>query len=102
MHSYSDFSSFLFSIAHSCSSSFESPEAAKKGSAYVNVHMYVIREFRDAIDDCKAGKFKDNDDAVLAWDEVSPFHSESVFVSLCRPRAEQHGGKLTDSCPPQF
>lgn len=53
-------------------------EAAKKGSAYVNVHMYVIREFRDAIDDCKAGKFKDNDDAVLAWDEGVAFYAGSL------------------------
>ena len=28
-------------------------EAVKKGTAYMNVWMYVIREFEDAIDDCK-------------------------------------------------
>lgn len=30
-------------------------EIIKKGTAYMNVYMYVIREFEDAIDDCKAG-----------------------------------------------
>lgn len=53
-------------------------ECAKKATAYVNVHMYVIREFRDAVDDCRAGKTKDNDDAVVAWDEGVAFYTGSL------------------------
>eukprot|EP00567_Pseudictyota_dubia_P012364 CAMPEP_0197443820 /NCGR_PEP_ID=MMETSP1175-20131217/9455_1 /TAXON_ID=1003142 /ORGANISM="Triceratium dubium, Strain CCMP147" /LENGTH=504 /DNA_ID=CAMNT_0042974503 /DNA_START=123 /DNA_END=1637 /DNA_ORIENTATION=+ len=53
-------------------------EIAKKGSAYINVLMYVIREFRDAVDDCKLGKTKDNDDAVVAWDEGVAFYAGSL------------------------
>ena len=30
-------------------------EVIKKGTAYMNAYMYAIREFEDAIDDCKAG-----------------------------------------------
>eukprot|EP00964_Phaeocystis_antarctica_P085309 scaffold53861_cov67-Phaeocystis_antarctica.AAC.3 len=29
-------------------------EAVKKGSAYMNVWMYAVSEFEDAIDDCEA------------------------------------------------
>jgi hypothetical protein len=45
-------------------------EAIKKGTAYMNVWMYVIREMEDALDDCKAGCINCNDDPVHAWDEV--------------------------------
>merc|ERR1719311_942714 len=36
-------------------------QIAKKTSAYMNVWMYVVREFEDAIDDCKAGCIDCND-----------------------------------------
>lgn len=45
-------------------------EVIKKGTAYMNVWMYVIREFEDALDDCKIGCIDCNDDPVHAWDEV--------------------------------
>ena len=46
----------------------------KKGTAYMNVFMYVIREWEDALDDCKLGDANANEDSVNAWDEgvVSP------------------------------
>jgi hypothetical protein len=53
-------------------------EIAKKTSAYMNVWMYVIREFEDAIDDCKAGCINCNDDPVHAWDEGVAFYSGSL------------------------
>jgi len=53
-------------------------EGAKKGSAYMNVWMYVIREFEDAIKDCKAGCVKCNDDPVHAWDEGVAFYTGSL------------------------
>lgn len=46
-------------------------EAIKKGTAYMNVWMYVIREMEDALDDCQVGCIDCNDDPVHAWDEVS-------------------------------
>merc|ERR1719311_1112112 len=59
------------------------PEAArirgaKKGSAYMNVWMYVIREMEDAMADCKSGCLKCNDDPVHAWDEAVAFYSGSL------------------------
>jgi hypothetical protein len=53
-------------------------EIAKKTSAYMNVWMYVIREFEDAIDDCKAGCIDCNDDPVHAWDEGVAFYTGSI------------------------
>jgi hypothetical protein len=53
-------------------------EAAKKGSAYLNVYMYVIREFEDAIDDCKRGCIECNDAPVHAWDEGVAFYTGSL------------------------
>merc|ERR1719191_2548658 len=53
-------------------------EIAKKTSAYMNVWMYVIREFEDAIDDCKAGCINCNDDPVHAWDEGVAFYTGSL------------------------
>merc|ERR1712118_419048 len=53
-------------------------QIAKKTSAYVNVWMYVIREFEDAIDDCKAGCIDCNDDPVHAWDEGVAFYTGSL------------------------
>ena len=58
-------------------------EAAKKGSAYMNVWMYVIREFEDAIDDCSScvgecNEFSLNSGSVHAWDEGVAFYSGSL------------------------
>merc|ERR1719274_406020 len=53
-------------------------QGAKKGSAYMNVWMYVIREMEDAIADCKSGCMKCNDDPVHAWDEAVAFYSGSL------------------------
>merc|ERR1719240_402465 len=53
-------------------------QGAKKGSAYMNVWMYVIREMEDAIADCKSGCLKCNDDPVHAWDEAVAFYSGSL------------------------
>eukprot|EP00544_Gedaniella_sp_CCMP2646_P002188 CAMPEP_0202507198 /NCGR_PEP_ID=MMETSP1361-20130828/51594_1 /ASSEMBLY_ACC=CAM_ASM_000849 /TAXON_ID=210615 /ORGANISM="Staurosira complex sp., Strain CCMP2646" /LENGTH=557 /DNA_ID=CAMNT_0049141305 /DNA_START=2378 /DNA_END=4051 /DNA_ORIENTATION=- len=61
-------------------------EAIKKGTAYMNVWMYVIREMEDALDDCKAGCINCNDDPVHAWDEAVAFYTGS----------QQEGGASTD------
>merc|ERR1719428_2266288 len=53
-------------------------QGAKKGSAYMNVWMYVIREMEDALADCKSGCLKCNDDPVHAWDEAVAFYSGSL------------------------
>merc|ERR1719261_1162090 len=53
-------------------------ECAKKGSAYWNVWMYVIREMEDAVLDCKAGCIDCNDDPVHAWDEAVAFYAGSL------------------------
>merc|ERR1719421_1856997 len=53
-------------------------EGVKKGTVYMNVWMYVIREFEDAIDDCKAGCIDCNDDPVHAWDEGVAFYTGSL------------------------
>jgi hypothetical protein len=59
----------------------------KKGTAYMNAYMYAIREFEDAIDDCKAGctteQLSDDNcntesvNAVHAWDEGVAFYTGS-------------------------
>lgn len=56
-------------------------EAIKKGSAYMNVFMYVIREFEDAVVDCKTEcdtGVNCNDDPVHAWDEGVAFYAGSL------------------------
>lgn len=53
-------------------------ECAKKGSAYWNVWMYVIREMEDAINDCNEGCMHCNDDPVHAWDEAVAFYAGSL------------------------
>jgi len=53
-------------------------ECAKKGSAYMNVWMYVIREMEDAIEDCTSGCINCNDDPVHAWDEMVAFYAGSL------------------------
>lgn len=55
-------------------------EGAKKGTAYMSVWMYVLREFYDAIDDCKSGCVTCNDDPVHAWDEGVAFYAGSKEV----------------------
>lgn len=55
-------------------------ECVKKGTAYMNIFMYVIREFEDAIDDCQleCPLRGCNDDAVHAWDEGVAFYAGSL------------------------
>jgi len=55
-------------------------EAIKKGTAYMSVAMYVIRELEDAIYDCEQGCDRDdcNDDAVQALDEAVAFYAGSL------------------------
>lgn len=53
-------------------------ESIKKGTVFLSIYMYVIREFEDAIDDCKLNCAKCNDDAVHAWDEGVAFYSGSL------------------------
>jgi hypothetical protein len=55
-------------------------EAIKKGSAYMNVWMYVIREMEDALDDCQSDCTIENcnDDPVYAWDEAVAFYTGSL------------------------
>merc|ERR1719258_344725 len=53
-------------------------EAIKKGTAYMNVWMYVIRELEDAIDDCDNSCIACNDDPVHAWDEGVAFYTGSL------------------------
>ncbi|KAL7534104.1 hypothetical protein ACHAWF_004720 [Thalassiosira exigua] len=50
----------------------------KKGTAYLNVFMYVIREFEDALDDCDKGCIGCNDGSVHAWDEGVCFYTGSI------------------------
>jgi len=53
-------------------------QAIKKGIVYLNVFMYVIREFEDALDDCKKGLLQDNYNSVHAWDEGVCFYAGSL------------------------
>lgn len=53
-------------------------ECAKKGSAYMNIYMYVIREFEDAIDDCQRDCLDCNFGSVHAWDEGVAFYTGSM------------------------
>jgi hypothetical protein len=63
-------------------------ECIKKGTAYMNAYMYAIREFEDAIDDCKAGCTNGivgsgancnslSTSSVHAWDEGVAFYTGS-------------------------
>jgi hypothetical protein len=65
-------------------------QSIKKGTAYMNVWMYVIREFEDAIDDCKSSCIACNDDPVHAWYEGVAFYTGSLASDA--PIAA--GGKL--------
>jgi len=53
-------------------------EAIKKGTVYLNIFMYVIREYEDAVDDCEKGCNTCNDDPVHAWDEGVCFYTGSL------------------------
>jgi len=55
-------------------------QVIKKATAYMNAHMYVIRELEDALDDCKEACTIDdcNDDPVHAWDEAVAFYTGSL------------------------
>ena len=53
----------------------------------MNVWMYVIREFEDAIDDCKTctsecNEFSHNSGSVHAWDEGVAFYSGTLEGEL--------------------
>jgi hypothetical protein len=65
-------------------------EAIKKGTAYLNIWMYVIRELEDAIDDCENSCPLEacNDDQVHAWDEAVAFYTGSI------PKSSRSGGVL--------
>jgi len=56
-------------------------ELIKKGTVCMNTFMYVIREFEDAINDCKTEcdtSTNCNDDPVHAWDEGVAFYAGSL------------------------
>jgi hypothetical protein len=44
----------------------------------MNIWMYIVREFEDAIHDCIKGDALDNMDAVHAWDEGVAFYTGSL------------------------
>lgn len=53
-------------------------EVIKKGTVYMHVYMYVIREMEDAFDDCEQGCIDCNADPVHAWDEAVAFYTGSL------------------------
>jgi len=55
-------------------------EAIKKGTAYMSIWMYVIREMEEALDGCKdeCKKTGCNDQTVKAWDEAVAFYTGSL------------------------
>merc|ERR1719258_243595 len=58
-------------------------EAVKKGTAYMHVWMYAVREFEDAIDDCtscpsECNEFSVNSGSVHAWDEGVAFYTGTL------------------------
>ena len=59
-----------------------STETIQKGTAYLIVWMYVIREFEDAIGDCQDGCINCNDDPVHAWDEGVAFYTGSSHGTM--------------------
>lgn len=65
-------------------------QAIKKGTAYLNIWMYVNRELEDAIDDCEKSCPTEscNADQVHAWDEAVAFYTGSI------PKASKTGGVL--------
>jgi len=55
-------------------------QVIKKGTAYISLWMYVIREMEDALDDCNEGCTIEacNDDIVHAWDESVAFYTGTL------------------------
>ena len=57
-------------------------EGAKRGSVYLNVYMYVLREFEDTIDNCKDEYISRNiaaaDASFHAWDKGVAFYTGSL------------------------
>ena len=58
-------------------------EAVQKGSVYMNVWIYAIGEFEDAIDDCTSctsdcNEHSTNSGSVHAWDEGVAFYTGSL------------------------
>jgi hypothetical protein len=53
-------------------------QVIKKGTVYLTILMYAIREFEDAIDDCSVGQITNNDEPVHAWDEGVAFYTGSM------------------------
>jgi len=64
-------------------------QAVKKGTAYMAVYMYVIRELEDAVDDCNNGCIDCNDDPVHAWDEAVAFYTGSTSDQLLYALADK-------------
>lgn len=60
----------------------------------MSVFMYVIREFYDAIDDCKMECMNCNDDPVHAWDEGVAFYTGStenyLLYTLANKRCQNY------------
>jgi hypothetical protein len=58
-------------------------EAVQKGTVFLSIFMYVIREMEDALDDCNKGCARDecNDDAVHALDEAVAFYTGSLHIT---------------------
>lgn len=53
-------------------------ETAVKSIQYATAFQYVLREYYDAIDDCKIGTIQANADGVHAWDEGVVFWAGSL------------------------
>jgi hypothetical protein len=55
-------------------------ESIQKGTSFITVWMYAIREMEDALDDCKEACTiaNCNDDPVHAWDEAVAFYTGSL------------------------
>lgn len=53
-------------------------EIVQKGTVYMNIWMYVIREMEDAIDDCEKKCIDCNRAAAHAWDEAVAFYAGSL------------------------
>jgi len=64
-------------------------QVIKKGTAYMNVFMYVMREFEDALDDCESNCMDCNEGSVHAWDEGVCFYAGSI-----EGQSGASGGKL--------
>ena len=62
-------------------------DAVKKGTAYMNVWMYVIREFEDAIDDCSTSSIDNNYDARTRGTRASPSGRARSRAPTARARA---------------